>query len=315
MSYKKLTIILVSAIVILSSELFAFAQENTMEKNSIQLCALLPEQISGWSAKSAGEIFTRETIFDYMDGAGEIYLAYDFERLFVCEYGKASAPAIVVEIYQMASSADAYGIFTHDSDGEPVALREEALYGGGYLRFWKGTTFVRILAEKETTETKAAVMAIGGMIADAISEKSQKPVLVTCLPEEGLLKSEVKYFHQLVSLNVLYYVADSNIFNLNTQTDVILARYQGTAFQSRLLLIAYPGVDEAQTAYRQFVQGYFPDKPTTLADIQVEQVEKGEFVSARQTGRFLILVFEARNQTTCEQLTKATEEKLKGAFK
>jgi hypothetical protein len=313
MGYGKLAAaILVSAIVFISSDLFA---QEKIAKDVMQLHLLLPETILGWSAKSAGEIFTRDTIFDYMDGAGEIYLAYDFDHLFVREYGKESAPSIVAEIYQMSSSEDAYGIFTHDTDGEPIPLGEEAMYAAGLLWFWKGTTFVRLFAERETDEVKSVLMRMGNMIADAIPQQSQKPRLVACLPDEGLIAQSVHYFHKLISLDVHYYLADSNILNLNEQTEVILARYQGKKYKARLLLIGYPGTDEVKTAYSQFVQAYFPDKPATHLDMQVEQVENGEFVSARRTDRFLILVFEASNQATCERLTKATEDKLEATFK
>ena len=285
-----------------------FAQENIMENRTV-----LPEQFSGWAATSAGDAFTRTTIFDYMDGAGEIYLAYDFERLFVREYGKEAAPAIVAEIYQMGSSADAYGIFTHDTDGEPIALGADAVYAVGYLRFWQGTLFVRILAERETAESKAAVLALGQTIAQAIAQESAKPALVACLPAAGLNRQSVRYFHQLVSLDVHYYLADANILNLNAQTDVVLARYQGTN-PARLLLVAYPDAAAAQTAYRRFVEAYFPENPLPQADWQIAKVEKKEFVSARQFRRFLILVFEAREQAVCERLTNATTQKLAEVF-
>ena len=48
----------------------------------------LPDGIQGWSAKNKDVYFTRETIFDYMNGAGEVYLAYDFKKLLVREYIK-----------------------------------------------------------------------------------------------------------------------------------------------------------------------------------------------------------------------------------
>ncbi|MEW6674688.1 MAG: DUF362 domain-containing protein [Nitrospirota bacterium] len=37
----------------------------------------LPDEIYGWKAQKKVENYNRETIYDYMDGAGEIYLAYN----------------------------------------------------------------------------------------------------------------------------------------------------------------------------------------------------------------------------------------------
>ena len=53
---------------------------------------LLPAKTAGWSAAGADRYYTRDNIFEYMDGAGEIYLAYDFQRLLVREYEKRAAP-------------------------------------------------------------------------------------------------------------------------------------------------------------------------------------------------------------------------------
>jgi len=109
----------------------------------------LPQEVQGWNADGEDKVFTRQTIFDYMDGGGEIYLAYDFQRLLTREYARENAPRIVAEVYQMASSGDAYGIFTHDTDGQPVSVGQSALYSPGLLRFWKHRFFVRLQAEDE----------------------------------------------------------------------------------------------------------------------------------------------------------------------
>ena len=139
----------------------------------LALDKFLSKTIYGWEAAAKDNLFDRKTIFDYMNGAGEIYLAYDFRILLVREYTKKSSPPIVAEIYQMSSSEDAYGVFSQDPDGEEVDLGQGALYGMGLLRFWKGKIFVRILAEKETAESKAAVMALGKKIAEAIPDKGK----------------------------------------------------------------------------------------------------------------------------------------------
>ncbi len=43
----------------------------------------LPKQVDGWLAVEEDKTYTRSTIFEYMDGAGEIYLSYNFQHLLV----------------------------------------------------------------------------------------------------------------------------------------------------------------------------------------------------------------------------------------
>jgi hypothetical protein len=272
---------------------------------------LLPKRIAGWSAAGADRHFTRDNIFEYMDGAGEIYLAYDFQRLLVREYEKRAAPRIIAEVYQMSSSEDAYGIFSHDTDGQPVTLGQGAIYAAGLLRFWKDRIFVRVLAEKETGATQAAVMALGKSLDAAIPRAGKKPRLLTGLPLPGLLKESVRYFHTRVSLNAHYFLADSNLLNLSPKTEVVLARYLRNGRKVRLLLCHYADAAAAKAAFEQFNKIYFRDRPAPKSPGRIEKVERGEFVSARWNEAFLILVFEARDPKTCEALTDAVLGRVK----
>ncbi len=57
--------------------------------------------------------------------------------------------AITVELYKMASSADAYGVFTFERQDDPAGIGQGSEFGGGMLRFWKGTYFASVYAEGE----------------------------------------------------------------------------------------------------------------------------------------------------------------------
>jgi hypothetical protein len=274
---------------------------------------LLPKTIYGWEAAAKDNLFDRRTIFDYMNGAGEIYLAYDFRILLVREYTGKSSPPIAAEIYQMSSSEDAYGVFSQDPDGEEVEVGQGALYGMGLLRFWKGKIFVRILAEKETAESKSAVMALGKKIAEAIPAKGGKPALLDWIPSEGLRTNLIPYFHKPVILNIHYYLADANILKLNEKTDAVLARYHGNQSRVRLLICRYPGAGEAREAFERFCKIYFSGRGKGL--FLVENTGKGGFVSAQVVNRALILVFEASDEETCRRLTEAVAKRMKGSSK
>jgi hypothetical protein len=274
----------------------------------------LPGDIQGWSAKNKDIYFTRETIFDYMNGAGEVYLSYDFKKLLVREYIKESAPGIVVEIYHMSSSQDAFGIFTHDTDGEMIQLAQGAIYAMGLLRSWKDSFFVRIQAEKETGLVKSVILQLGELIKNAIPGEGKKPVLLNCLPGKGLLNQETRYFHKELSLRTHYYLADTNILDLNEDTEVLLARYQFNKDKTRVLLVKYPKKENAQKAAGQFKKIYLEVNTGENEQDFVKEIERGEFISVSQRDRFLVLVFEAKEKEICQQLTQNILGKLKEVY-
>jgi len=114
--------------------------EQTAAPSDFALGKALPQEISGWQ-KAGMTRSSAARISSITSTARGALPAFDFRFVFVREYAKAEAPAVVVEIYQMSSSADAFGIFTQDPDGQPVRVGQEALYGAGLLRFWKDDVF------------------------------------------------------------------------------------------------------------------------------------------------------------------------------
>jgi hypothetical protein len=274
----------------------------------------LPDEIQGWSAKNKDIYFSRETIFDYMNGAGEVYLSYDFKKLLVREYIKETAPGIVVEIYHMSSSQDAFGIFTHDTDGEMIQLGQGAIYAMGLLRFWKDKFFVRIQAEKETGLVKSVILQLGELINNAIPTEGKRPGLLSCLPGKGLLNQETRYFHKELSLRTHYYLADTNILDLGKETEVLLARYQLGNNKIRVLLVKYPEKENAQKAAGQFKKIYLEVNFGENEQDFIKEIERGEFISVSQRDRFLILVFEAKQKEICQQLVQNILGKLKEVY-
>jgi hypothetical protein len=288
------------------------SQENRIPPAASTFASILPGEVSGWAKSREDEVFTRDNIFDYMDGAGEIYLAYDFRFVFVREYGKGNAPSMVVEIYQMSSPGDAFGVFTQDTDGDDVKMGQGALYAAGLLRFWKNTIFVRILADRETPEVKRVIMDLGVAIAKAEAEEGEKPDILNLLPPEGLGLKTLRYFHTLISLNSHYYLASANILGLSPETSAVLARYEIAGEKPRLLLIAYPSPGQAESAYAQFVRTYLKEKPLPEGKTIAAKLENEKYASAFWQGRFLILVLEAATPSLCERLSKDISSRLEG---
>ena len=269
----------------------------------MDLSDFLPQEIGKWKASGQDQTFSRANICDYLDGGGEVYLAYDFRKLLEREYVNPGEGPIVAEIYDMGLAEDAYGIFTHDSDGEKIAIGQAALYGAGLLRFWKKSYFVRILAEKETDESKKAVMGLGAEIDGAILGEGEKPRLVACLPGEGLIEAGVRYFHTQVSLNNHLFLGDANILDLNRETDVALGRYQDRGHKSRLLIVMYKDESRAGAAFRKFSRA-------ALASDQAAGVGR----SAEKMGRFIVAVFEAPDNKDAASLLKKATLRIKEVF-
>lgn len=267
----------------------------------------LPRAIHGWKAAIKAEIYNRETIYDYMNGAGEIYLAYRFSELLVRRYSKPRNPDIIVEIFDMDSPEDAFGVFSHGQGREKGErdIGEDSEYGGGLLCFWKDKFYVCIYAERETSTSKRAVFSLGRMIAGAMKTKGEKPKLPDYLPREGLIEKSICYFYNHTILNLHYFVADRNILGLNEQTRAVLASYDD---KSHILLVRYESTEKATAAYESFVDAYAPE----AVNSGIIQTENGKWTGVRVEQKFVSIVFDAPTKDDAERKLKYLGEKFDG---
>jgi hypothetical protein len=276
---------------------------NESEKN-MHMRELVPNEFYGWKAQSEVEVYDRKTIFDYIDGAGEIYLLYGFRKVMVFHLAKVDQPPITVEIFDMGSSEDAFGVFSHAREGEEIGIGQGSEYRGGVLCFWKGDFFVCILSERETPEAKEAVFHLAQKIAGNIKVTGKKPQLLGYLPTEGLLERSVRYFHLHASLNYHYFVASQNILKLNQKTEAVLARYLPD--QSYLLFIRYQNQKQAKEAFDSFLSAYIPE----AKESGTAQIENGNWVAAKLKGVFVAVVFDAPTEASAQALLDAFRNKL-----
>ena len=271
-----------------------YTHANSLE----ELQAKLPRQVGGWSAQGADRIFDEQTIFGYINGAAEVYRAYNFKQCLSRRYSLPGGPAIILDIFDMGSAPDAYGVFTHDLDGEKLAIGQDGRLRPGWLSFWKDRFFVSIYVEEETPAGEKAVKDLGRQVADKISGHGARPTILKHLPQIGLQADTIRYLHHPIVLNYHYYLADENILNITADTDVALAAYQRGNQAARLLLVQYPTPEEADRSQAAFLKHYLPDADKSGAAL----LENGKWTAVRRSANLLTIVLEAGSRPIAEHL-------------
>jgi hypothetical protein len=278
------------------------------EKGKMSREIFLPSEAGGWKWDGKEMKYNSKTLFSYIDGAAELYLAYGFQNLTVRRFEKSNQPPIIVELYEMASSEDAYGVFSFELQDETVGIGQGSEFGGGLLRFWKGKYFVSIYAEGEGAEVESGMLKMGRAAANSIPAVGLEPKLVGFIPGKdlGLVDKSLRYLKSHVLLNQRFFIAHQNILNLSRKTEAVLAQYLQGKLKTQLLLIRYPDSKEAADAYRSFMKVYLPD----VRGMDRARTEDRKWTFARQRNEFILIVFGAPTEADAEVLLKATEEKL-----
>ena len=249
----------------------------------------IPKEISGWKAEEQDEIYDRETLYEYINGGAELYLTYDFQNVFARRFIKSDAPEVVLEIYDMSTAKDAYGIFSSERQDEEAGIGQDSEYGGGLLRFWKDKYFVSILAIGDEQTAKPVMFDLANNVAEAIPDTGERPEILNYIPQENLIKNSVRFFHAHTILNRQYYLASENILNLDRQTDCVFAPYQIGENKSYLLIVRYQHRSQAETGYISFLANYLPE----ALGAGFAKLENGKYTMVKTASQFLMIVFEA----------------------
>ncbi len=268
----------------------------------------VPKQINGWSADSEVREYNRKTLFKYIDGGAELYLAYHFRKVYVHRYTRPGAPDIVMDIYDMGTAQDAFGVFTAELEGEEIGIGQGGEYDAGLLRFYKDRFFVSIMAYEETVESREAISALARAVENAIQSIGDKPELLSSLPDRGLIARSIRYFHDHNILNLHYYLADENILLLDRRTEAVLARYTSEEEKPYLLLIRYPGTERAKRAFESFLSAYMPD----AMEKGIVQTENGKWTATALHSTLVTAVLDAPSESSARALLDAVRSNLEG---
>jgi hypothetical protein len=272
---------------------------NASHANTLKdLGTRLPKQLSGWTAEPEDRLYDEKTIYSYIDGGAELYKAYNMQQCLSRRYTTANGPSIILDIFDMGTSNDAFGVFTHDTDGNVMDIGQDARYRSGWLSFWKHRYFVSIYMEEETAAAEKAAKTLGQEVAAGISIKGLRPHILQKLPSEGLVSGSVRYFHHPMVLNYHFYISDENILNLSAKTEAILANYQSGREAARLLLISYPNLKVAEKSLTGFSKHYLPDADKS----GFAQIENGKFAAAFRKDKLLTIILESDSRRLAERL-------------
>jgi hypothetical protein len=285
------------------------------------LTRLLPASIDGWNILE-DHLYNRENLYEYINGGAELYLSFGFQTVLSRTYFRTDQPKIIVDLFDMRESANAFGVFCHTREVVNTTFGQGSQYFPGLLTFWKDHYYVSILASPETPESKQAVEDLAREIEKSIKQSGSLPELLKYLPPKNLKEESIRYFTHSAWLNSYFFIADENIFQIGQGAPAVLARYSD---QGILLLVQYQEPTQAQEAYQAF-EKYFASQNTfqetakaiplsdpkgenpavrSLFGIRIIQLEDGSWAGARFYDRQFTAVFQGAGESEVSRLLNA----------
>lgn len=247
--------------------------------------------VAGWAPQGPVQTFDRETLFSLVNGQADAFFVYGFEAVAVREYeGRVDGAdaRVRVEVWRLATPADAYGLYTSGIAGDPIRLG-----GGGdtdpgrRLAFWQHRYYARVFARPAIPDP--VLRAFATAVAERLPPGEDPPELVARLPSEGQVDRSLRFFHEELSIQDTLWLGGRNLLALSPETDAVLAEYEIDGRVAQVLLVRYPEAADAEAG---------------LDALQAEPV--AGLVAAETHGALLGAVFGEVDAATATDLLAAT---------
>ena len=191
----------------------------------------------GWST------FSETGIYNYMNGAAEIFLEFGFERGCAAEY-EENGKHLAIELFKMKSTDAAYGIYTLSNYSSKIEEQKVTglrinekqnsrktdlkadnynLVRGVAIEFFKGNIYGRIAIDREDG---FALMSFANRILASIPKAASRPKALSNLPVMDRIHGSERYATGIIGMNQILNLGRGDIWGLKSGTQIVAGEYR-----------------------------------------------------------------------------------------
>ena len=210
---------------------------------------LFPD-IAGWQKKGAAEIYAPENLYEYIDGAAENFLSYDFKKLAVQNYANDKGQALSVEIYFHGSLENAFGIYSSEKPlaGNYLEIGSQGYSEAGILNFFCAAYYVKISGFELGDKDQDVLTNLARTLAGRIDPRAALPEILQAFPGTGKIANSERFIlNNFLGHDFLRaaFVADYLAGGQKFQLFIIDA---GSEAEARAMLEKYAALDKENPA-------------------------------------------------------------------
>lgn len=160
------------------------------------------DELGAFDRVEEPELFSAGRLWEYINGAAPAYLAYGCRGVltFVVLHS-ADSTEIIVDVYDMADTLNAFGIYSSERSTSAETIR---MGSGGYrsantLNFWQNDCYIKLTSYESTTESANHLSRMAAILSEKIPQRGKKPGRFNCFPDEDRIENS----DQFISTDVL----------------------------------------------------------------------------------------------------------------
>lgn len=214
-------------------------------------------ELTGYRKNTEYPVFTTNNLWDFIDGAAELYLSYGFVDLHVAEYKKGKN-VIKLEIYRLGDHTSAFGIYSTErsSSFSYIILGAQGYIADRAINFFKGNYYIKIRTYSKSEKTMQAAESLALRVADVLEGSKDMPSALSLFPSQGKKPNEEMYINANVLghkfLNRAYkanYEAGPDLFSVF----IVDSKTPEEAWKSAEAYLTSAGIDPLESTNGKYV--------------------------------------------------------------
>jgi len=139
--------------------------------------------------------YTAENLFEYINGAADVFIGYDFQHLYSMSYSGPEGRSITADVYVHADKANGFGIYGQEKplQGDFLSIGTEGYYETGVLNFFQGRYYVKISAFDLGDQDRELLSDLARGIAKSIPDPPGFPPVLKAFPEENRIPRSERF--------------------------------------------------------------------------------------------------------------------------
>jgi hypothetical protein len=159
-----------------------------------RLAQLLPDPSEVGAARVGEQKFYSSDLYQYSDGGADVYLDYGLVAMVHQEY-KSSSTDFTLDIYNLGTPANAFGIYAAESspDYQFLTIGAEGYGTDEILNFLQNEYYVKLSGFSDKQKAGPALERFAQAVSRRIGSSSSMPEFLSLFPENDLVDHSWKY--------------------------------------------------------------------------------------------------------------------------
>jgi hypothetical protein len=170
------------------------------EENPIEKVLPAPHCAKGWIMEEKTSLYSKDTLFERINGESELYFPYGFEVLASARYVNRENPQVAMEadVYKMGSLLDAFGIYANYRrlDDAMVKIGAEGFVSPSQLLFYQDRYFVRLQASGALSVEQEVFLSCARAVSENLPRNVSQPKELVSFMTPAVKQRSERYIAQ-----------------------------------------------------------------------------------------------------------------------